>query len=56
MKLIASTSLGSENSSIGIGGGPTPLACTLPPQNGWSPKKGTTVVGHCNPKILIRYG
>jgi len=31
---IAPTNLGSENSSTGIGGGPTPLACTLSPQNG----------------------
>lgn len=30
-----------------MGGGPTPLACTRSPQKGWSPKKGTTVVGHC---------
>jgi hypothetical protein len=29
-----------------MGAGPTPLACTLSPQNGWSPKNGTIVVGH----------
>lgn len=44
---MASTSFSSENSSIGIGAGPTPLARTRSPQNGWSPKKGTIVVGHC---------
>lgn len=47
IKFIASTSLSSENSSTGMGAGPTPLACTRSPQKGWSPKKGTTVVGHC---------
>jgi hypothetical protein len=46
MKCIASTNLVSENSSTGMGGGPTPLACTRSPQKGWSPKKGTMVVGH----------
>lgn len=46
MNLIASTNLRSENSSIGMGAGPTPLACTRSPQKGWSPKKGTMVVGH----------
>lgn len=46
MKCIAPINLGSENSSTGIGAGPTPLACTRSPQNGWSPKKGTIVVGH----------
>lgn len=46
MDFIASINLGSENSSTGMGAGPTPLACTRPPQNGWSPKKGTMVVGH----------
>jgi len=30
-----------------MGAGPTPLACTRSPQNGWSPKNGTMVVGHC---------
>ena len=29
-----------------MGGGPTPLALTRSPQKGWSPKKGTMVVGH----------
>lgn len=29
-----------------MGAGPTPLACTRSPQKGWSPKKGTMVVGH----------
>lgn len=47
MNLIASTSFWSENLSIGIGGGPTPLTWTLSPQKGWSPKKGMIVVGHC---------
>lgn len=46
MKFIALINLGSENSSTGMGGGPTPLACTRSPQKGWSPKKGTMVVGH----------
>lgn len=46
MKVIASTNFGSENSSTAIGAGPTPLACTRSPQKGWSPKKGTIVVGH----------
>lgn len=46
MKFIASTNLRSENSSTGMGEGPTPLACTRSPQKGWSPKKGTIVVGH----------
>jgi hypothetical protein len=46
MKFIASISLVRENSSTGMGGGPTPLACTRSPQKGWSPKKGTMVVGH----------
>lgn len=46
INLIASTNFGRENSSTGIGGGPTPLAWTLSPQKGWSPKKGTIVVGH----------
>lgn len=46
MNLIASTNFGSENSSTGMGAGPTPLACTRSPQKGWSPKKGTIVVGH----------
>lgn len=46
MNLIASTNLSSENSSTGIGAGPNPLACTRSPQKGWSPKKGTMVVGH----------
>lgn len=31
----------------GIGAGPTPFSCTRSPQKGWSPKKGTIVVGHC---------
>jgi len=44
---MASTSLSSVNSSTGMGAGPTPLACTRSPQNGWSPKNGTIVVGHC---------
>ena len=48
MNSIAETNFLRENSSTGIGGGPTPLACTCLPQNGWSPKKGTTVVGHWN--------
>jgi len=43
---MASTSLSNENSSTGMGAGPTPLARTRSPQNGWSPKKGTIVVGH----------
>jgi hypothetical protein len=47
MKFIAPTNFSKENWSIGIGAGPTPLACTRSPQNGWSPKKGTIVVGHC---------
>lgn len=46
MNRMASTNFSSENSSTGIGAGPTPLACTLSPQNGWSPKNGTIVVGH----------
>ncbi|KAF4369322.1 hypothetical protein F8388_019547 [Cannabis sativa] len=46
MQRMASTSLSSVNSSTGMGAGPTPLACTLSPQNGWSPKNGTIVVGH----------
>lgn len=48
INLIAATNFSSENSSTGIGGGPTPLAWTLSPQNGWSPKNGMMVVGHCN--------
>lgn len=52
MNLIAVTNFSRENSSTGIGEGPTPLACTCSPQNGWSPKKGTTVVGHY--KAVIR--
>jgi len=43
---MASTSLSNVNSSTQMGAGPTPLACTRSPQNGWSPKNGTTVVGH----------
>jgi len=43
---MASTSLSNVNSSTGMGAGPTPLACTRSPQNGWSPKNGTIVVGH----------
>lgn len=46
INFIASTNLGSENSSTAMGAGPTPLACTRSPQKGWSPKKGTIVVGH----------
>lgn len=46
MNRMASTNFSSVNSSTGIGAGPTPLACTLSPQNGWSPKNGTIVVGH----------
>ena len=54
INFIAPTNLGSENSSTGIGGGPTPLACTLSPQNGWSPKKGTIVVGHYQKNTHIK--
>jgi hypothetical protein len=50
---MASTSLSNVNSPTGMGAGPTPLACTLSPQNGWSPKNGTIVVGHY--KIDKRY-
>jgi hypothetical protein len=50
---MASTSLSNVNSPTGMGAGPTPLACTLSPQNGWSPKNGTIVVGHY--KIEKRY-
>ena len=50
---MASINLGSENSSTGIGGGPTLLSCTLSPQKGWSPKKGTMVVGHCHKKYKL---
>lgn len=46
MNFIASTNFSKENWSMGIGAGPTPLACTRSPQNGWSPKNGTIVVGH----------
>lgn len=46
MNLIAATNFSSENSSTGMGAGPTPLAWTRSPQNNWSPKNGTTVVGH----------
>lgn len=46
MNFIASTNFSSENWSTGIGGGPNFLACTRSPQKGWSPKKGTMVVGH----------
>lgn len=46
IKFMASTNFSSVNSSTGIGAGPTPLACTCSPQNGWSPKNGTIVVGH----------
>jgi len=34
IKFMAAINLGSENTSIGIGGGPTPLSCTLSPQKG----------------------
>jgi hypothetical protein len=51
IKFIASTNLRSVNSSIGMGGGPTPLALTRSPQKGWSPKKGTMAVGHYIAKI-----
>lgn len=54
MKFIAATNFSSENSSTGIGGGPTPLAWTRSPQNGWSPKNGTTVVGHWKQQHMIR--
>lgn len=53
IKFMAAINLGSENTSIRIGGGPTPLSCTLSPQKGWSPKKGTIVVGHCQKKIQV---
>lgn len=46
MNRMAETNLSKVNWSTGIGSGPTPLACTCSPQNGWSPKNGITVVGH----------
>lgn len=48
MNLIASTSFSTEKFFTGIGTGPTPFSCIRPPQNGWSPKNGITVVGHWN--------
>jgi len=47
MKRMAATSFSRQNSSIGMGDGPMPFACTRSPQKGWSPKNGTIVVGHC---------
>lgn len=38
-------------SPTGIAFGPTPWVNTASPQKGWSPKKGTTVVGHCIRRI-----
>lgn len=53
INFIASTNFVSVNSSTGMGAGPTPLACTRSPQKGWSPKKGTMVVGHYIAKAWI---
>ncbi|KAG0490833.1 hypothetical protein HPP92_007696 [Vanilla planifolia] len=55
MNFIALDSCSTLSSDIGIGAGPTPLACILSPQKNWSPKKGTTVVGHpaLNPAAVV---
>jgi hypothetical protein len=47
MNLIAFESDSTVSSAIGIGAGPTLRAWILSPQKNWSPKNGTTVVGHC---------
>ena len=44
-KLIALASLSAVSCLWGIGSGPAPARATMAPQNGWSPKKGTTKVG-----------
>ncbi len=46
MKRRASTKDGVSSLSMGMGLGPTPMRVQAAPQKGWSPKKGTTVVGH----------
>ena len=45
MKRRASTRDGVSSLSMGMGLGPTPILQQAAPQKGWSPKKGTTVVG-----------
>ncbi len=45
MKRKASTKDGVSSLSMGMGLGPTPMRVQVAPQKGWSPKKGTTVVG-----------
>lgn len=54
---MALMSLSRVTWETGIGGGPTPFSLTRSPQNGWSPKNGMIVVGHCNcrPKMSALY-
>lgn len=49
INLMASERFSMLSWEIGMGAGPRPLWWTLSPQKNWSPKKGTTVVGHCKP-------
>lgn len=46
--MIAPASLSALSFFCGIGSGPAPALCTISPQNGWSPKKGTIMVGFPN--------
>ena len=45
MNCSASTREEVSSLSMGMGFGPTPIRQQAAPQKGWSPKKGTTVVG-----------
>lgn len=46
INVIASERHSTLSSEMGMGTGPTSIAWILSPQKNWSPKKGTTVVGH----------